>query len=232
MMKKKIFVKTHLGMGDNIVHNGMIRKIAQDNPDCQIYTAAKEHNFKNVEFMFRDNDKITVISVNGDSGMAVHLRDTQYDKIITTHFADNNSLSYERYFDDAFYMLASMDPKIKTEYFHIDRDYDKENEIYDELVTKNGITDYVFVHEKSEDRILIDRNRLEPNLPVIIADRKYGMFDLLKVIENAKSVNVVSSSFLSLFMCKKFNKNTFAHMYSDRKFIAPYITKNNIEVLL
>jgi hypothetical protein len=228
----KIFVKTHLGMGDNIVHNGMIRKIAQDNPGYQIYTAAKEHYFKNVEFMYRDNDNITVISVDGDRGMNLHLRDVKYDKIITSHFADNNSLHYETYFDDAFYMLVGIDTKVKTEYFHIDRDYDRENEVYDELITKNGITDYVFVHEKTEERILIDRNRLEPNLPVIVADRKYGIFELLKVIENAKSVNVVSSSFLSLFMCKKFNENTFAHMYCDRKFIAPYIIKNNVEVLL
>ncbi len=229
---EKIFVKTHLGMGDNIVHNGMIRKIAKDNPDCQIYTAAKKHYFKNVEFMYRDNKNITVISVDGDPGMHVHLRDVKYDKVITSHFADDNSVPYEVYFDDAFYMLVGMDPNIKTEYFHIDRDYERENEIYDELITKNGITDYVFVHEKTEERILIDRNRLESNLPVVVAEPKYGIFELLKVIENAKSVNVVSSSFLSLFMCKKFNEKTFAHMYCDRKFITPYIVKNNVEVLL
>jgi hypothetical protein len=42
-MTNTIFIKTHLGMGDNIVHNGLIRKIAKENPTSQIFTAAKRH---------------------------------------------------------------------------------------------------------------------------------------------------------------------------------------------
>jgi len=73
---------------------------------------------------------------------------------------------------------------------------------------------------------------MEEGLPIITADPKYGMFELLKVIENAKSVNIISSSFLSLMMCKKFNQNVVAHMYCDRPYISPYIKKHDIKVLL
>ena len=227
----KIFVKHHLGMGDNIVHNGMIRKIAEDNPNSQIYLAAKHHNFKNVEYMFRDNPRITVLSVEGDSGMNLAIMTGGFDKIISSHFGDGNPYHYETYFDDAFYMLVGMDPSIKQSYFHIDRDIELENRVFDELITSQGITDYVFVHEKPELNIIINRDKLEPNLPIITANPKYGMFELLKVIENAKSVNLISSSFLSLMMCKKINQNVVAHMYCDRPYISTYIKQQNIVVL-
>ena len=219
-------------MGDNIVHNGMIRKIAEDNPNSQIYLAAKHDNFKNVEYMFRDNPRITVLSVEGDSGMNLAIMTGGFDKIISSHFGDGNPYHYETYFDDAFYMLVGMDPLIKQSYFHIDRDIELENRVFDELITSQGITDYVFVHEKPELNVRLSREKMEEGLPIITADPKYGMFELLKVIENAKSVNIISSSFLSLMMCKQFNQNVVAHMYCDRPYIAPYIKKHNIEVLL
>ena len=228
----RIFVKHHLGMGDNIVHNGMIRKITKDNPDSQIFIAAKHHNFKNVEYMFRDNSRITVLSVADDGEMHHVINTGGFDKVISSHFDQGNPYHYEYYFDDAFYMLVGMDPLIKQSHFYIDRDAELENRVFDELITSKGITDYLFVHEKPEQNVILSREKMEQGLPIVTADPKYGMFELLKVIENAKSVNIISSSFLSLMMCKQFNQNVVAHMYCDRPYIAPYIKKHNIEVLL
>lgn len=231
-MNSKIFVKHHLGMGDNIVHNGMVRKIAEDNPNSQIYLAAKHHNHKNVVYMFRDNPRITVLSVADDAGMNYAIMTGGFHKVISSHFGDGNPYHYETYFDDAFYMLVGMDPLIKKKYFYIERDVEMENKVFDELITSKGITDYLFVHEKPELNVRLSRERMEQGLPIITADPKFGMFELLKVIENAKSVNIISSSFLSLMMCNKLNQNVVAHMYCDRPYIAPYIKKHDIEVLL
>jgi hypothetical protein len=129
-------------------------------------------------------------------------------------------------------MLVGMDPIIKTSYFYLERDNEVENKVFDELITSKGITDYLFVHEKPELNIMLNRERIEQGLPIITADPKYGIFELLKVIAMAKSVNIISSSFLSLMMCKEYNKNVVAHMYCDRPLISPYIKKHNIEVLL
>ena len=229
----KIFVKHHLGMGDTIVHNGMIRKISEENPNSQIFLAAKHNYFKNVVFMFRDNPKISVINVgDNDDGMHHLVSTGNFDKIISSHFCDGNPFHYDKYFDDAFYMFVGMDPKIKTSYFYLERDNELENKVFDELITSKGITDYLFVHEKPELNILLNRQRMEQGLPIITADSKYGIFELLKVIEMAKSVNIISSSFLSLMMCKEYNKNIVAHMYCDRPSISPYIKKHDIKILL
>ena len=231
-MANTIFIKTHLGMGDNIIHNGLIRKIAMSNPNSQIFTAAKNHYFKNVDFMYRDVENINVVAVNEDSGLHDYLSRNEFDKIISTHFGDGITYSYEKYFDDSFYLMVNEDPKVKTEYFKLVRDEEMENKVYDELITKNNIDEYIFIHEKKDYQVLINRDKIEKNIPVVVADESYGIFELLKVIEMAKSVHVISSSFLSLFMCKKYNENTFAHMYCDRDYIAPYIEKCGVNVLL
>ena len=232
MSRRTIFVKTHLGMGDNIVHNGMIRKIAKENSDCEIFTAAKHYYFDNVKYMYRDVPNINVVSVVEDNGLQHHMKTNNYDQIISTHFGDSVPYRYEKYFDNAFYMMIGMDPKVKIDYFHLDRDSNLEDEVYKKLITDKGIEDYVFVHEKKDNQILIDRNKIGTDLPVVVAEPEYGIFELLKVIENAKSVHVVSSCFLSLFMCKKYNENFFAHMYCDRAFITPYIQQHEINVIL
>jgi hypothetical protein len=161
--------------------------------------------------------------------MNQHLSKNKYDEIISSHF-DTGNLNYNVFFDDAFYNLVGIDPKIKRDYFYIERDSKKENEVYDELIIKNNITDYILIHEKPNENIVIDRNKIRDDLPIVFVDPKYKIFDLLKVIENATECHLISSSFLSLFTCKKYNEKVFAHMYPDRVELANYIFENNIQI--
>lgn len=229
-VNKRLFIKTHLGMGDNIVHNGMIREFCELYPDYQIYTAAKENNFKNVVFMYRDNPKITVVNVSDDTHMEIYISQQRFDKVITSHNVDRNPYSYDKFKDDAFYLRVQMNPKIKTEKFHFVRDPISEENTFQKLVIDKNYSEYIFLHEK--EMVKINRDRLNSSLPIVVADPNYGIFELLKVIENATSVHIISSSFLSLFMCKKYNPNTFAHMYADRGFLAQYVKNHNIDVII
>jgi hypothetical protein len=219
-------------MGDLIVHNGLIRKLSEDYPDYQIYVPSVNQNFNNVEYMFRDDEKITVVNVIDEDNMNRMRYNGDFDKIISTHHGEGVSYSYDKYFDDSFYLKIQMDPKVKQDYFYLKRDYELENNTFDEMISSKNITDYIFIHEKRDQRVLINRDFLDPNLPIITADNKYSFFSLLKVIENAKSVHLISSSFLSLMLCKKYNQNVFAHMYADRMALSPYIRGHNIEVIV
>jgi hypothetical protein len=232
MVNKKLFLKQHLGLGDNIVHNGMIRKICEDYNGYLINVPSKPNNYNNVKFMYRDNPNIHVVMVNNDLDMNNHIMNYKYDKIITSFLIDQNTFSYSKYYDDAFYLLAGYDPKIKRTHFFIERDYDEEDRVYNELVLEKNITDYIFIHEKKEEGILIDREKLNTKLPIVYADKKYKTFSLLKVIEKAKECHIISSSFLSLMMCYDINKNVYAHMYSDRSELSNYIKDHNIKIIL
>jgi len=227
----KIFIKQHLGLGDNIVNNGMIRKLHEEYPFAKIFVPCKYHNLNNVTFMFRDIENINVVGVNNDYEMFNIGDKTNFDLVIDSFLMNSNSFSYSKDFDNAFYLMVGMNPDIKQKYFHIQRDEKKENEVYNELITKNGYTDYIFLHEKP-GQVEINRNLINSNLPIVFALPEYSMFDLLKVMEMAKECHLISSSFLSLMMCKKYNNNVFAHMYSDRKELSDYVEKNNIQVIL
>ena len=65
---KRIFLIHHLGLGDHIVCNGLVRELIKK---CDlIYFPVKHHNFATVKFMFRDiPNHIKYVTVNNDNEM-------------------------------------------------------------------------------------------------------------------------------------------------------------------
>ena len=226
-----IFVKQHMGLGDNIVHNGMVRKLSKENPKNVIIVPTHHHNKKNVSRMFRDNQNIVVEGFDSHKSMEHIVNNRGYGNVISSCLLNNPKYGYGEYFDDAFYLQVGMMPKIKKEFFYIERDYDKESKVFKEMVTDKNISNYIFLHEKPKENILIDRDKI-PNLPVIYADPKYDFFDLLGVIENADECHLISSSFVSLMSCKKFNSKTYVHMYVDRIELVNHIKKTGLNIVL
>jgi hypothetical protein len=228
---EKIFVKQHMGLGDNIVHNGMVRKISEENPNCEIIVPTHHHNVKNVARMFLDNKNIIVEGFDSHVSMENIVNKRNYKQVISSCLLYGSKYSYGEYFDDAFYLQIGMSPKIKKDYFFLQRDEKKENEVFNQIVTEKGIKEYIFLHEKQKENIIINRNKI-PNLPIVYADPNYDFFDLMMVIENAKECHLVSSSFVSLMTCKKFNPNIYVHMYVDRIELANHIKKTGLNVII
>ena len=59
----KFLIYHHLGLGDHIICNGLVREIC-NNSKNSFLLPAKKQNFQTVEFMFRDLKNLTVVSVN------------------------------------------------------------------------------------------------------------------------------------------------------------------------
>jgi hypothetical protein len=228
---KKIFVKHHLGLGDCIVHNGMVRNIIKNNNDCEVYVATKHHNYENIKFMYRDDERIKILLLD-DAGTNIHLQNTPYDRVVYSHFDNGTNFTYNIYGDDSFYLHAGFDPKIRIKDFYLKRDYQKELNLYHKLIDQVGSENYIFIHEKPEQNIKIDMSKIKTNLPIIYANPEYNFFDLLTTIERANEVHVISSCFLSYFMINKINKKIFAHMYADRNDLIGIVSKSGIDVVL
>ena len=160
MSEQRIFVKHHLGLGDCIIHNGMVRKTLEDNKDSKVYCSCKNNNYENIKYMYRDSPNIVVLNMD-DNETNEHLKTTHYDKIVHAHFDNGTNYSYNNYGDDAFYLNVGMDPKIKKTHFFIDRDMDREKKLYNEIVEEIGSDEYNFIHEKPEQNIIIDRNKIK-----------------------------------------------------------------------
>ena len=58
------YIYHHLGLGDHIICNGLVRHIKKF--EDVVYVFCKPHNTKNVEYMYRDNPNIKVLSVGED----------------------------------------------------------------------------------------------------------------------------------------------------------------------
>jgi hypothetical protein len=217
----------HLGLGDHIVHNGMIRYIySKLDLDDELYIFCKKHNFKNVEFMFRDIKRLKIITVIDDVE-AIEIF-TKFDgKKINNVLNNKEHIDYHKLCDDIFYLKMGLNPNLKRGFFHIERDSYRENELFEKVVTEK---EYIFLHEDDERGFVIDRNKIDKNLPIVKSNIKYNFFDYLKVIENAKEVHLISSSFLSLITCIKLNVNVFAHLYLRNKSLSDYLKRNDINV--
>lgn len=227
---KKIFIKHHLGLGDCIAHNGMVRKVLFDNPDSEVYLSSKSHNYDNMKFMYRDNQNVKILVLD-DQGTNEHLRTNHYDQVISSHFEGKSNSDYLNIGDDAFYHKAGFDPKVRKDYFYLERDYVSEKKLYDKITSEIGSQNYILIHEKPEDNIIIDRKKIPNNLPIVYAKKEYNFFDLLTVMEKAQEIHLVSSSFLVLFMIKRFNEKVFAHMYADRSNLTTMIKYHGIDVI-
>ena len=56
------YVYHHLGLGDSILCNGLVRHFAEKLGKVSIFS--KRHNYDSLKFMYRDEPNITVIPVD------------------------------------------------------------------------------------------------------------------------------------------------------------------------
>ena len=59
-----IYLYHHLGLGDHIICNGLVRLLTKNEKTYGLF--CKEHNVKSVSFMFRDIKNLSIIPVNND----------------------------------------------------------------------------------------------------------------------------------------------------------------------
>ena len=84
---------------------------------------------------------------------------------------------------------------MRTDYFYVKRDEKEESELLEKLNPNNK--PYIFVHDDPERGMVLDR--LDPkDFHVIRNDNTKNIFHFIKVLENAKEIHCMESSFKSL----------------------------------
>lgn len=221
---KKILIHQHLGLGDHIVCNGLIREICKQNNDY--YIAIKNHNFESVKYMFRDVPNLKCIPVIDDSEVIIKKRELNCELLKIGHEYFNQHLQ----FDQSFYHQLNIDFNKRWDSFYLQRDEAKEIEVYNKY---NPPDDYIFVHDDEERNVKLSR-LITGNKHVIKANKKItpNIFENLLLLEKAKEIHVMESSFL--FICDSFNfkSKLFIHRYS--RYIPPNFypsLKNKWEII-
>ncbi len=218
----------HLGLGDHINLNGLVRKLYADISFDRFYLMTKEQYTDQVAFMFRDLPNLFCVRAPDDSWQSptrfvAHAIFEEFPGNKLKHFMGTEnggfyvppdpSILPEMY----FYTSLEYSPEDKYKYFYLERDYNREQIVYDDIVNYD---EYVFVADDPSRNYVIDVDRVygRNSYPVIRSCDyvNYTFFDLLTVAERAVGCHVMWSSFDKL--CDLLNPG-FTQLYMHESYI-------------
>ena len=201
-MKNKIAIYHHLGLGDAIDCNGMVRHFAEQYDHVDVF--AQDKNYESCKFMYRDSEKIKVIAAS--NGAQSHLEIMNFFKEYDGEVIIPGHDSYFKNMDlweklniacsEAFYYLANVPWEYKTTKFYVERNYEEEERVLKKLNPNNK--DYIFVHDDPKRNLFIE---MESKYKIIRNDPSVLLFNMLGVLENAKELHLMGSSLICLVDC-------------------------------
>jgi len=200
------YIHHHLGLGDHIINNGMVRHFCKEYGAISLF--AYNHNLKNVEYMYRDIDRVKIIGVESDMEADEYVSKNNLDcmKII------RSSQKCDLPFDKAFYKLAGLDFSVRFNEFYYERDLEEEKRVLNTLNPDNER--YVFIHDDPSRRFKINMDRIRTSYRVIMNDKRFNVFDYLTLIERAEEIHFMQSSFKELICSYKLMKpKLYQHNY-------------------
>lgn len=214
-MGNKIAIYHHLGMGDAIECNGMVRHYAESYDQVDIFSQSRNHGA--CEFMYRDSDKIKVHKFS--NGSQSH---SEIGKFLSKY--DGNILipGHHKYFSrlrewekrgfgpaEAFYYIAGVPWAYRNEKFFFQRDKKEEERVIEKLNPSRE--KFIFIHDDESRGFRIN---VDSDYKIIKNDPSENIFNMLGILELAEEVHCMSSSFLCLIDCldNKINiKKKFLH---------------------
>ena len=145
--KRKAFVLTHLGLGDNITAIGMVRYLSTCYDEVKV--VCKTRNRENLELFYGDDTSIKIYDVNNDKNISPKLgfNINKFKKITEGYdLYLTGAHNFKRGFNIntlpfCFYEQINLDPQILWSYFHIPILNESIN-LYNNI--KNN--KYIFIH--------------------------------------------------------------------------------------
>ena len=211
----KLIVHHHLGLGDNIDCNAIIRFLSDGYESVDVF--AKKSYASMVEYMYRDSNKINIVVIDGNEydEVAKYLRDQKEQDWFDNKNGNEDSINFlrighENYPPNApadkncwelFYDQLNLPHEIKYEYFHIESDEEEEDRVYNKLNPDNE--DFIFVHEESSMGVF--PFNLDTDMKIIRNDVEENIFHFTKILNKAKEIHVMESAFKS--MVEHFHNN-------------------------
>ena len=210
------YIHHHLGLGDHIVANGLVRHYASLHGEVTLF--CKNHNYGTVKSMYRDNPEITVVAIgthqDADANVEkfINERGLQAD-LIKIGFHDIWVNYGNGGFDVKFYLQHGLDPSAKWDMFKYERNQEEEKKIFDSYGVEEG--KYIFIHDDERYRIQPNTVPNPENLicvrPIIGATE--NIFDYSLLIEKASQVHTIESSFQFMIDCMGINQENYVHRY-------------------
>jgi len=205
---QQITLHHHAGLGDAIICNGMVNYLS--NYFSKIRVGSLPQTFKQLEFLYSDNKKIDVFEYKKNNeiykGNKHHVLRVGFEK------------NYGN-FNLSFYEQLNLSYEISFDYFHIPNDESRVDEIYIHLLNYFGVSgDYILIH-RSSSYGEVDLE-IENSLPKVFVEKDTDIFKNIflytKLIQMAKEIHCVDSSFLHLVERVDTQAELFFHAYKTQ----------------
>jgi hypothetical protein len=190
------YIYHHLGLGDHIICNGLVRSIINEFENYLMFV--KSHNLSTVRFMYRDIKNLDFL-VGDDVYANTYIKENRLtrDDLILAGFY-RHPMSKE--FDDSFYLQNNLPFNYRWEKFYVERDYQKENILFEKFgVVKNN---YVFIHDDKSRGLNINEDLIQnKNLQIVrpIVGITENIFDYCKLMECSVESHFIDSSFRLIY---------------------------------
>lgn len=205
------YIYHHLGLGDHIICNGLVRSIINPNEEYKMFV--KPHNLISVSFMFKDLKNLSFLE--GDDIFANnYIKNNNINKtdlIIAGFYRHPSSKS----FDESFYLQNNLHFNKRWNNFYVSRDLESENNLFNIFNLKKN--EYIFIHDDLSRNYIIDESLIENKNNLKIVRPMKGLtdniFDYCKIISDSYSSHFIDSSFR--LMCDSLSlktENIFYHL--------------------
>jgi len=217
---KNLYLHQHLGLGDQIICNGLTRYLCKQYDTVFLFVYA--HNMPSIKFMYRDlGNKMKFISVPKSENWIDHIRFIDSFKNIFRmddhirigyDYLDKSSLC----FDKAFYAQLQIPFQERFDGFYIERDKNKELIFFNNFNVKEN--EYIFIHEGGSENSSIDYNKIKSPLKQVMVNISLtsNIFDYYYLIEHAAEIHCVESSFLFMIDSMHTNGELISHRYARK----------------
>ena len=187
----------------------------------KIFLFCKNDNFDSVSFMYSDLKNFEIVKVKNDKEVNKYLK-KQNDFNLQKIGFELRDLK-NKYFDQDFYNIVGIDFEKRWEDFKVFRDYKRERNLFNHLEIKP--LEYVFLHDDSERKFIINEKYItNKKIKIIKPFITKTIFDWCTVLENAKEIHCIDSSFRLLADSLKLNTDQLffhqSYISKDNKFIS------------
>jgi hypothetical protein len=199
------FIFQHLGLGDHIVCNGLIRELTKKHGKLIMFV--KEHNFTTVSNMFGDLN-IGYVVGKSDGDIVNYISANNPQPLLKI---GHERLDLKKNFDRSFYEESGVDFETRWSSWNIPRNLEREESLYNHFGLKDK--DYVFVHD--DNRFAIKPEFLPKDILIIKPHPSItpNLFDYLTIIERAKEIHCIASTFMFVVDSIKTCDNITVHRY-------------------
>ena len=179
-----IYIHHHLGLGDHIVCNGLVRALYEQHGEVTL--AVKNHNYPSVKQLYRDLENMHFHKVTSDAECIAEYKKQPFIRV----GFENCRSDWEK----SFYDQVGLDYSVRFSRFFIDRDFKREQALEEKL---NLPEEFAFINRTASTGS--NNLPIDTDLPTVelqpITD---SIFDWIGVIKKAKEIHTIDSSVFQL----------------------------------